>query len=557
MTGRSKRWLTAVMTYPSSSEDTSPGRFVKQLSSLAASEYVGRINVLHTDSKPDVSLPGSEKKIDFIRMSSWLSGEAVARLLETAETDLLLLLPTPHYIELENWALKEFLDVAAATGAGLIYSDYRVKQGTEVTEYSLCDYQFGSIRQSFDFGGVMLISRDAARASIKRYGPVDPTLRHAGLYELRLKISSDFAIQRIPQPLYTEHEYAEQTSPAIQGSENNSESNVRTRSMELEDVANQHLQRIGAYLETAFLSPPSPTPDYNVTASIIVPVRNREQTIGEALESAAAQKTSFPFNVIVIDDHSTDCTGAIVRELAGKYDNIVHLLPERDDLGVGGLWNEAIYSKACGLVAVQLDSDDVYAVDSVLQRMVEKFWEGDGLKTTQAPRYAMVIGSFAQVNSDLQKLPGKPEQHRDLTSENARHNSLRVDGMGAPRAFYVPVLRQFGFPNVSFGEDYAVCLRMSRDYAVGRIFDVLYLARQWEGNTMRSLPLGNIKSINFAEMVTGGPAEVQSFLQAARRLVVPLRIASGRHYHYYKDWLRTLELRSRIALNRQTFAANE
>ena len=268
----------------------------------------------------------------------------------------------------------------------------------------------------------------------------------------------------------------------------------------MEAVATAHLKRIGAYLKPRLLKAPAPACEFPVKATIVIPVRNRAETIGHSMESALGQKAPFAFNVIVVDNHSTDRTTALVRGVNDP--RLVHIIPERFDLGIGGCWNEAIHSSRCGRYALQLDSDDLLVDDTALLRVVEEF-------ERNAP--AMVVGSYTTVDYSLKEVPPGLVDHREWTEENGHNNILRVNGFGAPRAFDVNVLRAFGgLPNVSYGEDYAVGLRLCREYAVSRIFDSLYLCRRWEGNTDSAISL-----------------------------------ETSNRYDGYKDWLRTQEIRAR------------
>jgi glycosyltransferase involved in cell wall biosynthesis len=265
------------------------------------------------------------------------------------------------------------------------------------------------------------------------------------------------------------------------------------------------LKRIGAYLAPEFQIPPERSIGFPVRASVVIPVRNRERTIEDAVNSALSQRTMFSFNVIVVDNHSTDRTSEILQEIESRDGRLIHLKPSRRDLGIGGCWNEAIYSSHCGEYAVQLDSDDLYSDEHTLETIVAKFGER---------AYAMVIGSYKIVDFELREIPPGLIDHREWTRENGRNNALRISGLGAPRAFYVPVLRQFGFPNASYGEDYAVALRISRDYEIGRIYDPIYYARRWEGNSDAALPL-----------------------------------PTANRYDAYKDHLRTVEILARQRMN--------
>ena len=267
----------------------------------------------------------------------------------------------------------------------------------------------------------------------------------------------------------------------------------------MEQIATGHLKRIGAWLETGFAKVPLTGEKFPVKASVIIPVKNRERTILDSVQSALGQHANFDFNVIVVDNHSTDRTTEILCKIGDR--RLEHIIPNRRDLAIGGCWNEAIYSERCGRYAIQLDSDDLYLDDSVLRRIVEELESGP---------YAMVVGSYTIVDFSLKEIPPGLIDHREWTRENGRNNALRINGLGAPRAFDTSVLRRFGFPNVSYGEDYAVALRISRQYEIGRIYDSVYLCRRWEGNSDSALPL-----------------------EVANR------------YDQYKDWVRTMEIRAR------------
>jgi glycosyltransferase involved in cell wall biosynthesis len=281
----------------------------------------------------------------------------------------------------------------------------------------------------------------------------------------------------------------------------------REYQVEMEQVVTEHLKRSGAYLAPEFQVPANSNHRFPVRASVVIPVRNRERTIQDAVNSALSQRAPFEFNIIVVDNHSTDRTTEILEGIASRDNRLVHLKPERKDLGIGGCWNEAIYSEYCGEFALQLDSDDLYSDEQTLEAIVAILEEGP---------YAMVIGSYKIVNFKLQEVPPGVIDHREWTRENGRNNALRINGLGAPRAFRVPLLRQIGFPNASYGEDYAVALRISRDYEIGRIYEPVYYARRWEGNSDAALPL-----------------------------------ATANRYDAYKDHLRTVEILARQRMNQR------
>jgi hypothetical protein len=373
------------------------------------------------------------------------------------------------------------IQVMRDTGAGWVYSDS--------SGHPRINYQPGSIRDNFDFGAVV-----AVRGEVFEKG----TEAHwSSLYDLRLRISGKFPVVRIPEPLYSSS--VADARPTGQKQFDYVEPRNRDYQIEMERIATAHLKRAGAYLEPRFESVPQPADSFAVRASVVIPVRNRERTILDAVSSVLAQKTGFDFNVIVVDNHSTDRTTELLRGVGDS--RLVHLIPSRRDLFIGGCWNEAIYSARCGRYAVQLDSDDLYAGDNVLVRIVGELESGP---------YAMVIASYTMVDFSLKEIPPGLIDHREWTRENGRNNALRINGLGAPRAFDTSVLRRIGFPNVSYGEDYAVALRISRDFEVGRIYDSVYLCRRWEGNTDAALPL-----------------------ETANR------------YDAYKDWLRTVEIQAR------------
>jgi glycosyltransferase involved in cell wall biosynthesis len=558
-----QKTLTLALPFPKTSVEAEQDEFARQLDQFAGSEFISSILLLHEGAATMPRVTASTaQRINLIRMDSWFSGIGVERMLEASATDLLLLMVSGGSLEIERRALEQLLSVADESGAGLVYADYRQIRGAEIAEQMTLNYQTGSLRENFDFGAMLYISKQAADEARRKYGPVESTLRWAGLYDLRLKVSADFPLHRIPEPLYHIRASAEGRPAPAQAAAMQILGRLDAahpgHQSEAEQVASAHLRRLGAYLEESFSIVPAPEHEFPVEASIIIPVRNRERTIEQAARSALSQSASFFFNVIVIDDNSTDRTTEILRQLARQDKRLVHKMASRPDLGIGGLWNEAIYSPECGLYALQLDSDDVYADAHALEKMVSKFWEppatgAPAAQVANSPRYAMTIGSFARVDFNLQRLPVAPVEHRELSPENGRNNALRVDGPGAPRAFYVPLLRRLGFPNVSFGEDYAIFLRISRQYEVGRVFDTIYLAREWEGNSVQSLPLGNIKSINVKDLIPTGALKERDFLFMLRPVLLPLVAASKNRYQEYKDWLRTVEIQARIKMNRAKF----
>jgi hypothetical protein len=413
-----------------------------------------------------------------------VSSEGLAALLASTESEVLFLAdprvavaPGPRMFERMAQALED-------TASGWVYSD--------AVGHPRIDYRVGSLRDTFDFGPVVALSVKAARAA-----GLAPDLRWGALYDLRLRLSERAPIVRIPEPLYAAA--PAETRPSNEAQFDYVDPRNRDYQAEMERVATEHLRRIGALLPPVFAPVPPCDGTFPVTASVVIPVRNRERTILDAVGSALSQQTPFPFNVLVVDNHSTDGTTEMLRGV--RDPRLVHVIPERRDLGIGGCWDEAVFHPRCGRYAVQLDSDDLYANENVLARIVGELERGP---------YAMVVASYTMVDFALNEIPPGLVDHREWTRENGRNNALRVNGFGAPRAFVTAVLRRVGFPNVSYGEDYAVALRVSREYEIGRIYESVYLCRRWEGNSDSALPL-----------------ETQN------------------RYDAYKDWLRTIEIAAR------------
>src|SRR5580658_878134 len=337
-------------------------------------------------------------RVDFIEVDTWISASTMLRVLAECKTDILFVSLTRTICKLEPKSIEKFVEVAEIYQAGIVYSDYRQTVGLRVIEHPTASYQEGCIRDTFDLGSLVLLSIRAATEALKRYGAPSTDLRWLGFYDLRLKLSIDHELIRIAEPLYS--------TGALPGRRSRSEtldiSNTfyavdksdRQYQIEAENIATAHLHRIGAYLPSGIAPPPpcSSELEFKVTASVIIPVYNREKTLTDAIESAINQVTSFLYNIIIVDDYSTDSTAEIIRHFCSQKKNIVHIIPERKDLGIGGLWNEAIYSSECGLYALQLDSDGVFAHDHAIDLMVKEFTRNrsDGGMNVRAPLYGMV-----------------------------------------------------------------------------------------------------------------------------------------------------------------------
>ena len=400
------------------------------------------------------------------------NGAEIDRLLQSVSVPYVLFLDASERIVLNEEALRRFIDVARITCAGLLYADYQVLEGDRLVGHPVNDCQLGSIRDDFDFGKLLFFSLEAIREASERFGPLADG-RAAGLYDLRLRVSTVRDIVRIPESLYFSVKNDRPDRPGERLFDYVAPAQRQVQ-IEMEQVATAHLKRLNAWLAPVYASPDLGILDYPVEASVVIPVRNRVTTVADAVAGALAQQTDFSFNVLVVDNHSTDGTTETLAQYASKDNRLCHLIPERIDLGIGGCWNEAIYSAACGRFAVQLDSDDLYSDTTTLQKIVDMLRTGE---------YGMVIGSYTLVNEAMQVIPPGLIDHREWTDDNGRNNALRINGLGAPRAFVTDLIRQLGFLNVSYGEDYAAALAVSRLYRIGRIYDNLYWCRRWSGNT--------------------------------------------------------------------------
>ncbi|MBR2415915.1 MAG: DUF4922 domain-containing protein [Bacteroidaceae bacterium] len=389
--------------------------------------------------------------------------------------------------------------------ATMAYADYRKIAGGEVCEAPTIDYQAGSLRNDFDFGSVLLFRT----AALKKYATdAVAEYAYAGLYRLRLAMSRFGKIFHYKEFLYTEQETDTRKSGEKQFDYVNPAQ--REVQIEMEDACTAHLKAIGGCLPACkYDDIDLSAGEFPVEASVIIPVLNRASTIGDAIKSVLGQQTTFAFNIIVVDNHSTDGTSEIIDAFGD--DRVVHIIPTRTDLGIGGCWNEAVNSPSCGRFAVQLDSDDLYSSPATLQQIVDEFYK---------QQCAMLVGTYRICDFDLNTLPPGVIDHREWSEENGRNNALRINGLGAPRAFYTPVIRSVGFPNVSYGEDYAVGLQISRRYRIGRIYDVLYLCRRWGGNSDAALSHAKVNAHNtYKDSIR--TAELQARLQLVKELAVP------------------------------------
>lgn len=410
------------------------------------------------------------------------SSNTIVSIAENTDADYVMICTRHTTIGWGNNTLERFLRVADDTDAVMVYADhYKMVEG-KMEKHPVIDYQSGSLRDDFDFGSLWCIKAQALADYIAQ--PDREEYQFAALYDLRLYLSRVGEIFHLNEFLYSEAELDTRKS----GEKQFDYVNPRNREVqiEMEKACTQHLGKVGALIDTTFYRQPDfGEQDFEYEASVIIPVFNREKTVADAVKSALGQKASFKFNVIVVNNHSTDRTGEILDEL--KVDNLIQIVPERTDLGIGGCWNEAINSSFCGKFAVQLDSDDLYSSPKTLQKIVDAFYK---------QKAAMIIGSYRMCDFDLNTLPPGLIDHKEWTEENGCNNALRINGLGAPRAFFTPLVRQIQFPNTSYGEDYALGLAFSRRYRIGRIYDELYLCRRWGGNSDAALSVEKVNANN-------------------------------------------------------------
>ena len=418
----------------------------------------------------------------FVVIDRMESSNTVMSIAENTDADYLLLCTRMASVRWGLYALERFLRTADDTGAVMVYSDHYSLEEGALTKHPAIDYQAGSLRDDFDFGSLWLIKSQALLDYVAQTDRVD--YQYAGLYDLRLYLSRKGEIFHLNEYLYTEAELDTRKS----GEKQFDYVNPRNREVqiEMERACTAHLEKVGAIVDTNFYRQPDfDEQDFACEASVVIPVFNREKTIADAVKSALSQKTNFPYNVIVVNNHSTDSTGEILDSIDDG--RLIQIVPSRTDLGIGGCWNVAVNSDHCGKFAVQLDSDDLYSSPKTLQKIVDAFHE---------QKAAMIIGSYRMCDFDLNTLPPGLIDHKEWTEDNGCNNALRINGLGAPRAFFTPLVRQIQFPNTSYGEDYALGLAFSRRYRIGRIYDELYLCRRWGGNSDAALSVERVNANN-------------------------------------------------------------
>lgn len=433
---------------------------------------------------------------EVISIKNLYSSETMSLISEKANTPFTLFITKDEEIQLGQFALERFLSVAEHMSAGMVYSDYYEVKGENSSKHPVIDYQDGSLRDDFNFGDVLFFNSDILKSTEKS------DYEFSGLYDLRLKVSQKAPLIRVPEFLYKTIERDVRKTGEKQFDYVDPKN--RKVQIENEEACTAHLKSIGAYLEPKFKEIEINDGNFENEASVIIPVKNRVKTIKDAIDSVLKQKTDFKFNLIIVDNFSNDGTTETIKSIDDE--RLIHITPDRDDLQIGGCWNLAVHDERCGKFAIQLDSDDIYYDETTLQKVVDKFRE---------EKCAMVIGSYKMTDFDLNELPPGIIDHREWTPENGRNNALRINGLGAPRAFYTPLLRELKIPNVSYGEDYALGLNISRYYQIGRIYDPIYICRRWEGNSDAALDINKLNANNV-----------------------------------YKDRVRTFELNARLNLNK-------
>lgn len=434
-----------------------------------------------------------------IEVPTLAATETMKKIAQHADSDFVLYYSKYTTLEFGYFALDRMVRLAEDTQAGMLYADHYQVTGTDRKNAPVIDYQKGSLRDDFNFGSVLLFnSADFKEAAARLSGNYNA----AGLYDLRLKLSQKRELVHINEYLYAEVE--KDTRKSGEKIFDYVDPRNRAAQIEMEEACTSHLKDINGYLEPKFKQIEFNANNFEFEASVIIPVRNRIKTVKDAIASVLKQKTNFKFNLIIIDNHSTDGTTAAIDEF--KDDRIIHLIPERTDLGIGGCWNVGVQHEKCGKFSIQLDSDDVYSDENTLQTMVNAFYEQN---------CAMVVGTYMMTDFNMNMIAPGIIDHKEWTPENGRNNALRINGLGAPRAFYTPVLRDVKVPNTSYGEDYALGLNFSRQYQIGRVYDVVYLCRRWEDNSDASLD-----------------------------------VVKMNNHNTYKDKIRTWELEARINLNK-------
>ena len=464
---------------------------------LQREDEVAEIYLLKTPDSPDGDILGCKT----IETPSPKSTDCIRQIASASHTDFTLIYTKSSQLSFVLFAVERMLAIADDTHASLVYADHFNQTDGSLTEAPVIDYQLGALRDDFDFGSVLLYRTDAVKQAA---GRMDVDYQFGALYDLRLKVSQQGSLEHINEYLY--YEIETDTRKSGEKIFDYVDPKNRAVQIEMEQICTRHLQDIGGYLKPSFKHIEFSNGDFEYEASVIIPCKNRVKTIGDAIQSALNQKTSFRYNVIVVDDNSTDGTVEVIKRFTDNP-KLLYIAQDKSYHAIGGNWNVAIHHPQCGKFALQLDSDDVYSDENTVQKFVEAFYEQN---------CAMVVGTYRMTNFHMETIPPGIIDHKEWTPDNGRNNALRVNGLGAPRGFYVPLLRTFNFPTTKYGEDYAVGLRISREYQIGRIYDVIYNCRRWDDNSDANCDIVKMNANNL-----------------------------------YKDRIRTWELKARIAFNKQ------
>lgn len=451
-----------------------------------------------------LNISGLEACEEFARVNqvqdSLRKTATLRQIASAANAPFIMLYTKSTELQFVAFGAVRMLDIAKGTGAVLAYADHFQQTTSGRAEAPVIDYQAGSLRDDFDFGSVLLIRTDSFKQAV---ASMTVDYDYAALYELRLALSRAGEFEHINEYLYYEVETDERKSGEKQFDYVDPKN--RAVQIEMEKVCTEHLKAVGAYLEPKFKDVDINEGEFEFEASVVIPCKNRVRTIGDAIRSALSQKTDFPYNVIVVDDNSTDGTVDVIKSFLSDP-KLVYIAQDTSYHAIGGNWNSALHHPRCGRFALQLDSDDTYSSENTVQMFVDAF---------RAQNCAMVVGTYQMTDFNGNPLPPGIIDHREWTEDNGRNNALRINGLGAPRGFYVPLLRTFNFPTTKYGEDYAVGLRVSREYRIGRIYDVMYNCRRWDGNSDAALDIVSVNKNNL-----------------------------------YKDRVRTWELKARIKANK-------
>ncbi len=469
----------------------------RTVSALKGEDIVGKICLLREEGASEGDIPGTVS----IPTTSVRSTDAVRKIAANATSEYTLIYLKYTALSFGQYSLERMLSIADDTGAAMVYADHFNEADGKRTEAPVIDYQVGALRDDFDFGSVLIYRTSALKEAV---AGMDEDYKAAGQYDLRLRASRIGAIEHISEYLY----YDVETDTRKSGEKLFDYVDPRNRAsqIEMEKACTSHLKAIGGYLEPVFKDVKFSEEEFEYEASVVIPCKNRVRTIASAIKSALQQKTTFKYNVIVVDDNSDDGTVDVIKSFADDP-RLVYIAQDKTWHGIGGNWNSALHHPKCGKFALQLDSDDLYSDDGVVQRFVDAFY---------SQNCAMVVGTYQLTDFDLNPIPPGVIDHKEWTPDNGRNNALRINGLGAPRGFYTPLLKTLNFPPTKYGEDYAVGLRVSREYQIGRLYDVMYNCRRWDSNSDGSLDVQKVNANN-----------------------------------YYKDKIRSWELKARIALNKK------